>query len=437
MRTYTAAPSAAVSGSVTVPGDKSVSHRSLLLSAIATGTSEIDGFLPSEDCLASLAALQSLGVQIERRGDTQVQVRGAGLRGLKGAGHALDMGNAGTAMRLFTGLLSAQGFDSRLIGDASLMQRPMERVAAPLRQMGADVRTSSGRPPVEIRGGAALHGIDYQMPVASAQVKSALLLAGLYAQGVTSVTSPAPSRDHSERMLTGFGARVVIEGLTVRIHPPARLEAQRLRVPGDFSSAAFFMVAGLLAAAPGGLKIVNVGMNPTRTGLLDILRRMGGQIEVENARASGAEPVADLLVRRSALRGIVVPPELVALSIDEFPVLFIAAACAEGETLISGAEELRLKESDRIAVMSAGLRTLGVTHESYADGMRIAGRATGPAFGAGEVDSGGDHRAAMSFSVASLRAAGPIVIRDVANVATSFPGYVQLACLAGLDLHES
>jgi prephenate dehydrogenase/3-phosphoshikimate 1-carboxyvinyltransferase len=347
------------------------------------------------------------------------------------------MGNAGTAMRLFTGLLSAQGFDSRLIGDASLMQRPMERVAAPLRQMGADVRTSSGRPPVEIRGGAALHGIDYQMPVASAQVKSALLLAGLYAQGVTSVTSPAPSRDHSERMLTGFGARVVIEGLTVRIHPPARLEAQRLRVPGDFSSAAFFMVAGLLAAAPGGLKIVNVGMNPTRTGLLDILRRMGGQIEVENARASGAEPVADLLVRRSALRGIVVPPELVALSIDEFPVLFIAAACAEGETLISGAEELRLKESDRIAVMSAGLRTLGVTHESYADGMRIAGRATGPAFGAGEVDSGGDHRAAMSFSVASLRAAGPIVIRDVANVATSFPGYVQLACLAGLDLHES
>jgi 3-phosphoshikimate 1-carboxyvinyltransferase len=420
-----------------VPGDKSVSHRSLLLSAIASGTSEIDGFLPSEDCLASLAALRSLGVQIERRGPTQVQVRGAGLRGLKASALALDMGNAGTAMRLFTGLLSAQGFDSRLVGDASLMQRPMERVAAPLRQMGADVRTSSGRPPVEIRGGATLHGIDYQMPIASAQVKSALLLAGLYAQGVTSVTSPAPSRDHTERMLRSFGAQVVIEGLTVRIHPPAKLEAQHLEVPGDFSSAAFFIVAGLLGAAPGGLRIGNVGMNPTRTGLLDILRRMGGQIELENARASGAEPVADLLVHRSALRGTVVPPELVALSIDEFPVLFIAAACAEGETLIGGAEELRLKESDRIAVMSAGLRTLGVPHETYGDGMRIAGRASGPAFGAGEVDSGGDHRVAMAFSVASLRAAGPILIRDVANVATSFPGYVQLARQAGLDLHES
>jgi 3-phosphoshikimate 1-carboxyvinyltransferase len=437
MRKYTAAPSAAVSGAVTVPGDKSVSHRSLLLSAIATGTSEIDGFLPSEDCLASLAALRSLGVQIERRGATHVQVRGVGLHGLKAAGHALDMGNAGTAMRLFTGLLSAQSFDSRLIGDASLMLRPMERVAEPLRQMGADVRTSGGTPPLEIRGGAALHGIDYRMPVASAQVKSALLLAGLYARGVTSVTSPALSRDHSERMLTGFGARVVVEGLTVRIHPPGNLQAQRLTVPGDFSSAAFFIVAGLLGAAPGGLRIENVGMNPTRTGLLDILRRMGGQIEIANTRTSGAEPVADLLVRRSELRGIVVPSELVALSIDEFPVLFIAAACAEGETLISGAEELRLKESDRIAVMSAGLRTLGVTHETYADGMRVAGRPVGAAFGAGEVDSGGDHRAAMSFSVASLRSAGPIVIRDVANVATSFPGYVQLARQAGLDLHES
>jgi 3-phosphoshikimate 1-carboxyvinyltransferase len=437
MRSYTAAPSAAVSGAVTVPGDKSVSHRALLLSAIATGTSEIDGFLPSEDCLATLSALRALGVQIGRRGESDVQVQGVGLRGLKAAAKALDMGNAGTAMRLFTGLLSAQVFSSRLVGDASLMARPMERVAAPLRQMGADVRTNGGRPPVEIRGGAALHGIDYSMPVASAQVKSALLLAGLYAQGVTSVRSPAISRDHSERMLEGFGAQVEIEGLTVRIHPPARLEAQHLRVPGDFSSAAFFIVAGLLGAAPGGLKIGNVGMNPTRTGLLDILRRMGAQIEVENARASGAEPVADLLVRRSALRGIVVPPALVALSIDEFPVLFIAAACAEGETLISGAEELRLKESDRIAVMSAGLRTLGVTHETYPDGMRIAGRATGAAFDAGEVDSGGDHRAAMSFSVASLRAAGPIVIRDVANVATSFPGYVQLACQAGLVLHES
>ena len=437
MRSYTAAPSAAVAGAISIPGDKSVSHRSLLLSGIATGTSEIEGFLPSEDCLASLAAMRALGVQIRQRGDTAVQVHGAGLRGLKAAAHALDMGNAGTAMRLFTGLLSAQVFDSRLIGDESLMQRPMERVARPLREMGADVRTTDGRPPVEIRGGAALRAIEYRMPVASAQVKSAVLLAGLYARGVTTVISPAPSRDHSERMLTSFGVRVVVEGLSVRLEAPERLEAQRLTVPGDFSSAAFFIVAGLLGAAPGGLTIHNVGVNPTRTGLLDILRRMGGQIEVAEARMSGAEPVADLKVRRSDLRGIDVPAELVALAIDEFPVLFIAAACAEGETLISGAQELRVKESDRIGTMSAGLKTLGVQHEAYPDGLRIQGRPAGAAFGAGAIDSGGDHRVAMSFSIASLRSSGPIVIRNVANVATSFPGYVQLARAAGLDLHES
>ena len=437
MRSYTAAPSVAVSGTSAVPGDKSVSHRSLLLSGIATGTSHIEGFLPSEDCLASLAAMRALGVQIEQPDDTTLQVRGVGLRGLNGSAQALNMGNAGTAMRLFTGLLSAQSFDSRLIGDASLMQRPMERVARPLREMGADVRTSGGTAPIDIRGGAVLRAIEYRMPVASAQVKSALLLAGLYAKGITTVISPALSRDHSERMLRAFGARVIVEGLRVRLEPPERLEAQRLTVPGDFSSAAFFVVAGLLGAAPGGLTIQNVGMNPTRTGLLDILRRMGGQIEVANSRDSGAEPLADLTVRRSDLRGIKVPPELVALSIDEFPVLFIAAACAEGETLLSGAEELRVKESDRIAVMSAGLKALGVPHETYPDGLRIQGRAAGASFAAGEVDCLGDHRVAMSFSVASLRAAGPIIIRDVANVATSFPGYVQLARRAGLNLNES
>jgi 3-phosphoshikimate 1-carboxyvinyltransferase len=437
MRRYLAAPSAAVSGTIAVPGDKSVSHRSLLLSGIATGTSEVSGFLPSEDCLASLAAMRALGVRIEQQGITEVQVRGVGLRGLKASAQALDMGNAGTAMRLFTGLLSAQAFDSRLIGDASLMQRPMERVARPLREMGADVRTHNGTPPVDIRGGAMLHGIEYRMPVASAQVKSAVLLAGLYAGGVTTVLSPAPSRDHSERMLRCFGADVTVAGLSVQLKPPRELQAQRVKVPGDFSSAAFFIVAGLLAAAPAGLTIRNVGMNPTRTGLLDILQRMGAKIDVMNARDSDAEPIADLVVRRSQLRGITVPAELVALSIDEFPVLFIAAACAEGETLISGAEELRVKESDRIAVMSAGLRALGVGHETYPDGLRIVGRAEGAAFSAGEVDSRADHRVAMAFSIASLRASGPIIIRDVANVATSFPGYVQLARSAGLDLHES
>ncbi len=437
MRSYLAAPSAAVSGAIGVPGDKSVSHRSLLLAGIATGTSEISGFLPSEDCLASLAAMRALGVQIEQHGATDVRVHGVGLRGLKASGRALDMGNAGTAMRLFTGLLAAQAFDSRLVGDASLMQRPMERVARPLREMGADVRTHAGTPPVDIRGGAVLHGIEYQMPIASAQVKSAVLLAALYAEGATTIRSPAVSRDHSERMLACFGAELAIEGLSVRLTPPRGLHAQRVKVPGDFSSAAFFIIAGLLGAGPGGLTIQHVGMNPTRTGLLDILARMGGKIEVRNARDSGAEPVADLHVRRSPLRGIAVPPELVALSIDEFPVLFIAAACAQGETLISGAEELRVKESDRIAVMSAGLRALDVAHETYPDGLRIAGRATGAAFSAGEVDSGGDHRVAMAFSIASLRAAGPILIRDVANVATSFPGYVQLAHSVGLNLRET
>ena len=437
MRSYRAAPVAAVAGAVTVPGDKSVSHRSMMLAGLAEGTSEISGFLASEDCLASLAAMRALGVNIERQSATEVLVHGVGLRGLRGASHALDMGNAGTAMRLFTGLLSAQNFDSRLVGDASLMKRPMERVAKPLREMGADVRTSGGTPPVEVFGRARLQGIEYRMPVASAQVKSAILLAGLYAEGVTTVVSPAVSRDHSERMLTSFGADVRTAGLNVSVRAPQRLEAQRLRVPGDISSAAFFIVAGLLGAAPGGLLIQNVGMNPTRTGILDILRLMGARIEVEEPRLSGAEPVADLRVHRSALRGIDVPPALVPLAIDEFPVLFVAAACADGETRVTGAEELRVKESDRIAVMSAGLRALGVDHEPTADGMYIRGRPGGAAFTGGEVDSDGDHRIAMSFSIASLRASAPISILDVANVATSFPGYVQLAQVTGLDLHEA
>jgi 3-phosphoshikimate 1-carboxyvinyltransferase len=377
-----------------------------------------------------------LGVSIECPSATHVIIKGCGLHGLKGAHQALDMGNAGTAMRLFTGLLAAQEFSSTLIGDASLMKRPMERVAKPLREMGADVRTQDGRPPVDIHGGQRLRGIDYAMPVASAQVKSAILLAGLYAEGPTTVTSPAICRDHSERMLSSCGVRLTSAGLSSTVYPPQRLESQRLNVPGDFSSAAFFIVAGLLGAANEGLLIQNVGLNPTRTGLLDMLRSMGGDIEILNARDSGAEPVADLLVRASALEGTVVPAALVPLAIDELPVLFIAAACARGETVVTGAEELRVKESDRIAAMSHGLETLGVAHEVLSDGMRIQGRSEGPAFGGGEIDSHGDHRVAMSFSVASLRAARPIFIRDVANVATSFPGFVGTARSVGLDLTE-
>ena len=435
MRNFLARPASSVAGSMIVPGDKSISHRSLMLSGLAEGTSEVTGFLASEDCLATLKAMRALGVRIEQPSATHVVIHGVGLRGLRGATQALDMGNAGTAMRLFTGLLSAQNFTSRLIGDSSLMKRPMERVAKPLRQMGADVRTHDGTPPVDIQGGQPLHGIDYAMPVASAQVKSAILLAGLYADGPTTVTSPAICRDHSERMLMSCGVKLDIDGLRTTVHPPQRLKAQQLNVPGDFSSAAFFIVAGLLGAARGGLIIENVGMNPTRTGLLEILRSMGGDIEVLRARDSGAEPVADLLVRTSSLEGIEVPEALVPLAIDEFPVLFIAAACAAGETVITGAEELRVKESDRIAAMAAGLKILGVEHEVLPDGMRIQGRA-GTAFGGGDIDSHGDHRVAMSFGIASLRASDPIMIRDVANVATSFPGFVELARSVGLNISE-
>jgi 3-phosphoshikimate 1-carboxyvinyltransferase len=407
-----------------------------MLSGIAQGVSEVSGFLASEDCLATMAAMRALGVRIEQRSPTHVIIHGVGLRGLRGAGRALDMGNAGTAMRLFTGLLSAQAFDSQLIGDASLMKRPMERVAKPLREMGADVRTHEGTPPVDIGGGRGLHGIDYRMPVASAQVKSAILLAALFADSATTVVAPAVTRDHSERMLLSCGVRLDIEGLRVTLHPPQQLASSRIEVPGDFSSAAFFIVAGLLGASAGGLLIENVGLNPTRTGLLDILRSMGAQIDIVNPR-EGAEPVADLKVHASALRGIRVPKDLVPLAIDELPVLFIAAACADGETVVTGAEELRVKESDRIAAMSAGLSALGVTHTVLPDGMRIEGRGAGAAFGGGEIDSHGDHRIAMSFAVASLRASKPLLVRDVANVATSFPGFVDLARSVGLDVRES
>ncbi|HEX3396907.1 MAG TPA: 3-phosphoshikimate 1-carboxyvinyltransferase [Steroidobacteraceae bacterium] len=437
MQGFTAHPAMRVFGTMTVPGDKSISHRTLMLSGIAEGISEVNGFLASEDCLASLAAMRALGVRIEQPSATRVVIHGVGMRGLHGAGRPLDMGNAGTAMRLFTGLLSAQEFDSQLIGDASLMKRPMERVAQPLREMGAEVRTRNGTPPVDISGSRRLRGIDYRMPIASAQVKSAILLAALYAAEPTTITAPAVSRDHSERMLKSCGVNLAIDGLRITLHPPQRLRSQKLDVPGDFSSAAFFIVAGLLAAPPQGLLIQNVGLNPTRTGLLEILRRMGGRIEVSNLRESGAEPVADLRVSASPLRGVDVPKDLVSLAIDELPVLFIAAACAQGETKVTGAEELRVKESDRIAAMSAGLTALGVTHAVLPDGMRIEGRDKGSAFSGGMIDSFGDHRIAMSFAIASLRAAAAIDIRDVANVATSFPGFVPLAQAVGLGIRES
>ncbi|MBV8804009.1 MAG: 3-phosphoshikimate 1-carboxyvinyltransferase [Sinobacteraceae bacterium] len=434
MRHYRAGPGGVATGELTVPGDKSISHRALMLGGIAQGVTDITGFLAGEDCLATLRALQALGVHIERPEDQHVIVRGVGPKGLRGASAPLDMGNAGTAMRLSMGLLAPHEFNSTLIGDESLMRRPMERVAAPLRLMGADIQTQNGRPPVEIRGSAQMHGIDYALPVASAQVKSAVLLAGLQASGVTRVTEPAPTRDHTERMLRAFGVNVAQQGATVSIEGGQALHGTNIVVPADFSSAAFFLVAGCLAAEKP-LLLRNVGINPTRTGLLELLLQMGADIKV-HARTDAAEgePIADLEVRRSRLKGIQVAERLVPLSIDEFPVFFVAAACAEGETLVGGAQELRVKETDRLAAMADGLTALGVENRLYPDGLGIRG---GAGFNGGTVDSRGDHRIAMAFAIASLRARGPIEILDVANVATSFPGFVEIARTAGLQIESA
>jgi 3-phosphoshikimate 1-carboxyvinyltransferase len=430
---YRVLPSKAVHGELIVPGDKSISHRALMLGGIADGVTEISGFLASEDCLATLAALKAMGVRIERTQETQVQVYGVGRDGLRGSSAPLDLGNAGTAIRLMMGLLAGQRFGSTLIGDSSLMRRPMERVAKPLRSMGAHIDTAEGKPPVRIQGGASLQGIDYVMPMASAQVKSAVLLAGLYATGTTSVTEPAPTRDHTERMLRDFGVELAQRGSTVRMVGGQPLRACEVQVPGDFSSAAFFIVAGCLGAADT-LTLRGVGINPTRTGLLDMLRMMGADIELlQRDERATAEPIADILIRRSSLRGIRVPEELVPLAIDEFPVFFIAAAAAQGETVVTGAGELRVKETDRLSVMASGLKTLGARCELLPDGIRIEG---GVPLSGGHVNSDGDHRIAMAFAIASLIASGPLEIDDVANVATSFPGFPQLARAAGLALRD-
>ena len=430
-RSYHVTPVARVGGTVSVPGDKSISHRALMLGAVSDGTTRIRGFLDSADCRATLVALRALGVRIEQPDAHTVSVHGVGSLGLRASTEALDMGNAGTAMRLFMGLLCGQDFASTLVGDTSLMSRPMERVATPLRLMGARIDTHAGRPPVRLHGGAPLEGIDYQLPMASAQVKSAILLATLRARGITRITEPAPTRDHTERMLTQLGATVRRHGATVELAGGQRLRGGSIEVPGDFSSAAFFIVAGCLAAA-GGLTVRRVGVNPTRTGLLEALRLMGARITVTPAADAGAEPCADVSCQVSELKGAIIPPALVPLAIDELPVLFIAAACASGETVITGAGELRVKESDRLAVMAEGLQALGVRCELTADGMRIQGGA----LRGGRIASHGDHRVAMSFAIASTRAQGPIEIDDVENVSTSFPGFVSVARQIGLQVTE-
>ncbi|GGY21070.1 3-phosphoshikimate 1-carboxyvinyltransferase [Rhodanobacter panaciterrae] len=428
---WSSRPGQPLRGSVRVPGDKSVSHRALMLAAIAEGESRIRGFLEGEDTRATAAVLAQLGVRIDTSSAGERVVHGVGLHGLCGSSSPLDCGNAGTGMRLLTGLLAGQAFDSTLIGDASLSKRPMRRVTDPLTLMGARIDTHDGLPPLRVHGGQPLHGIRYELPVASAQVKSALLLAGLYGIGDTEILEPHPTRDYTERMLAAFGWPITFEPGRAKLQGGHTLHATDVDVPADFSSAAFFLVAASIV--PGSeLHLPAVGLNPRRTGLLHALRLMGADITIEHQRESGGEPVGDLLVRHAPLHGVELPEALVPDMIDEFPALFIAAAVASGSTVIRGAAELRVKESDRIATMASGLRVLGAPIEETADGAIIHGGK----LGVGSVESHLDHRIAMSFAVAGLVASGPVRINDCSHVATSFPGFLELANGCGFALQD-
>lgn len=430
--TFHIQPGGQLQGEVRVPGDKSMSHRSIMLGSLADGVTHVKGFLNAEDAISTLEAFRAMGVRIDGPVNGEVTIYGVGKHGLKAPEKPLYLGNSGTSMRLLSGLLAGQEFDCTLTGDESLSSRPMRRVTEPLALMGAVIETQAqGTAPLHIKGGSKLKGIDYAMPMASAQVKSCLLLAGMYAEGETSVTEPAPTRDHTERMLNGFGYPVKREGSKAIINNEGRLTATNIDVPSDISSAAFFLVGASIAQG-SDVTLRHVGINPTRTGVIDILRLMGANIEVLNEREVGGEPVADLRVTYSPLKGIVIPEELVPLAIDEFPVLFVAAACAEGRTVLTGAEELRVKECDRIQVMADGLKTLGIDAQPTKDGMIIQGGQ----LGGGVVESHGDHRIAMSFSIAGLRAGTPITIHNCANVNTSFPEFRILAKQLGLQLES-
>ena len=427
---YKVAPGGLARGDIRVPGDKSMSHRSIMLGSIAEGMTEVTGFLEGEDSLATLRAFRDMGVIIEGPEQGRVVIHGVGLHGLKAPMKPLYLGNSGTSMRLLSGLLAGQSFDVELTGDESLSGRPMARVADPLAEMGAVIETApGGRPPMRIKGGNKLNSINYVLPMASAQVKSCVLLAGLYAEGETSTVEPAPTRDHSERMLRGFGYSVVSDGSKASLSGGGSLTATRIDVPADISSAAFFMVAAAITP-DSDITLRHVGVNPTRIGVINILRQMGTSIELSNEKEVGGEPVADIRIRYAELNGIVIPEDQVPLAIDEFPVLFIAAACAKGETVLTGAEELRVKESDRIQSMADGLVTLGIDAQSTADGIRIQGGQ----LSSGTVHSHDDHRIAMAFAIAGLRSAGVIEIIECNNIATSFPGFVDLATAIGLTI---
>ncbi|WP_164110355.1 3-phosphoshikimate 1-carboxyvinyltransferase [Stenotrophomonas muris] len=418
-------------GSLTIPGDKSVSHRSVMFAALADGTSHIEGFLEGEDTRATARIFSQLGVRIETPSPSQRIVHGVGIDGLKAPEAPLDCGNAGTGMRLLAGLLAGQAFDCTLIGDESLSGRPMRRVTGPLSQMGARIDTQDdGTPPLHVHGGQRLHGIDFASPVASAQIKSAVLLAGLYAQGETRVVEPHPTRDYTERMLSAFGVDIEFSPGKARLRGGQRLRATDIVVPADFSSAAFYLVAASII--PGSeLRLKQVGLNPRRTGLLHALRLMGADITEENPAEQGGEPVADLVVRYAPLKGARIPEALVPDMIDEFPALFVAAAAAEGQTVVSGAAELRVKESDRLAAMATGLRALGMQVDETEDGATLHG---GARLGSGTIESHGDHRIAMAFAIAGQISDGEVRINDIANVATSFPDFDGLARSAGFNL---
>ena len=427
-------------GKFTVPGDKSVSHRSIMFGAIAEGTTHVTGFLEGEDALATLQAFRDMCVSIEGPKNGEVTIHGVGMHGLKAPASALYMGNSGTSMRLLSGMLAAQKFDSVMTGDASLTQRPMERIAKPLRTMGAQIQTTGerGTPPISITGNQALKGIQYDLPMASAQVKSGILLAGLWANGETAVTEPEPTRDHSERMLRAFGYDVKTEGNRISLQGGGKLIGTDIQVPSDISSAAFFMVGAAITEG-SDITLEAVGINPTRTGVIEILKQMGADLTVKNERIAGGEPIADIRIRGSrTLKGIHMPEDQVPLAIDEFPALFIAAACAEGQTILTGAAELRVKESDRIQVMADGLKIMGIDCTPTDDGILIEGQGkTGDwsaIFTGGEIESHHDHRIAMSFSMAGLRTSGEIKIVGTETVATSFPTFTTLATQAGLAI---
>ena len=432
MSKFIAQPANTLSGTLKVPGDKSISHRCIMLGSLANGVTEVSGFLQGEDALATLKAFQLMGVKIERQ-EEKVTIHGVGLHGLSQPHVPLDLGNSGTSMRLISGILAAQAFDTELVGDVSLSQRPMGRVINPLTEMGAVIESNAGKPPLKIRGGQSLVAIDYDLPVASAQVKSCVLLAGLYAQGQTCVNEPETTRDHTERMLNGFDYPVHTHAKKICLTGGGALTATKIQVPSDISSAAFFMVAACIAPQ-ADITLMGVNINPTRTGVIDILQLMGGNLTVSNEREIGGELLADIRIQSSDLQGIEIPKNLIPLAIDEFPAIFIAASCAIGETVLTNAKELRVKESDRIQVMADGLNILGIENTVLEDGIKIQGGVFSKP--SGTIESHHDHRISMSFAIASLRCKHAIEINGVDNVKTSFPNFVALANSAGMNLVE-